>query len=248
MIKRRFYKQDHGDNSGSSDSSSSDDFNFAHEVESEGDQVEEEGKGSDKKALCYPSPGSGYESESSLDNQGENDTSDLLTNEEEENDVEDLDNTKDCRTINELTNHENERASGIEENTIDPNVQAEIAKFILKCKSTYKCRLCSRILCLNEATLMAHLTSKKHARSKKLLAEGRLKLMLNSDGELEEEQETHAERHARILALSQEAVVSKKRKNKPQKSHRRKKVAIGSEVRGKTTQQIDLEQLGLKKI
>jgi hypothetical protein len=45
--------------------------------------------------------------------------------------------------------------------------------------------------------------SQRHARSKKLLGEGRLKLMLNSDGELEEEQETHAERHARTIAISQ---------------------------------------------
>ncbi|MQL69805.1 hypothetical protein Taro_002122 [Colocasia esculenta] len=49
---------------------------------------------------------------------------------------------------------------------------------------------------------VAHLPQ-RHARSKKLLEEGRLKLMLNSDGEIEEEEETHAERHARTVALLQ---------------------------------------------
>jgi hypothetical protein len=34
--------------------------------------------------------------------------------------------------------------------------------------------------------------------------------MLNSDGELEEEQETHAERHARTIALSQVFTLVKK--------------------------------------
>ncbi|KAK8940141.1 hypothetical protein KSP40_PGU002816 [Platanthera guangdongensis] len=101
---------------------------------------------------------------------------DLLTNEDEENDFESLDNTKDSRAIDKLPNHENERASGIEEKPIDPNdlVQAEIAKFILKCKSTFKCRLCSRILCLNEATVRAHLTSKKFSREIRLVKVGRL--------------------------------------------------------------------------
>jgi hypothetical protein len=33
--------------------------------------------------------------------------------------------------------------------------------------------------------------------------------MLNSDGELEEEQETHAERHARTIALAQVFVLFK---------------------------------------
>ncbi|KAJ0961494.1 hypothetical protein J5N97_001998 [Dioscorea zingiberensis] len=53
----------------------------------------------------------------------------------------------------------------------------------------------------------------------KLLGEGRLKLMLNSDGEIEEEQETHAERHARTLALAQELDVLPKK----DKAHLRKR-------------------------
>lgn len=47
----------------------------------------------------------------------------------------------------------------------------------------------------------------RHSRSEKLLSNGRLKCILNSDGEEEvisdDDRETHAERHARIIALAQ---------------------------------------------
>ncbi|KAG5236704.1 rRNA-processing protein [Salix suchowensis] len=47
---------------------------------------------------------------------------------------------------------------------------------------------------------------RRHARSEKLMKENRLKLMLNSDGEIENmDEETHAERHARTVALAQVA-------------------------------------------
>lgn len=42
-----------------------------------------------------------------------------------------------------------------------------------------------------------------HARSLKLLAEGRLKVQLDSDGHEEEEGETHAERFARTINTAQ---------------------------------------------
>ena len=42
-----------------------------------------------------------------------------------------------------------------------------------------------------------------HARSLKLLAAGKLKVQLNSDGEEEEEGETHAERLARIRSVAE---------------------------------------------
>ncbi|KAG0459679.1 hypothetical protein HPP92_022807 [Vanilla planifolia] len=93
--------------------------------------------------------------------------------------------------------------------TVGPNdpIHEDISNFIIKFKSVFKCRLCPRILCLNETSVTTHLTSKA-CSVRKLFSEGRLKLMLNSDGELEEEQETHAERHARILALSQKGKLS----------------------------------------
>ncbi|KAJ6736063.1 STRESS RESPONSE PROTEIN [Salix viminalis] len=44
----------------------------------------------------------------------------------------------------------------------------------------------------------------RHARSEKLMKENRLQVMLNSDGEIENmDEETHAERHARTVALAQ---------------------------------------------
>ncbi|KAJ6395537.1 hypothetical protein OIU77_020728, partial [Salix suchowensis] len=47
-------------------------------------------------------------------------------------------------------------------------------------------------------------TPTRHARSEKLMKENRLKVMLNSDGEIENmDEETHAERHARTVALAQ---------------------------------------------
>ncbi|KAJ6324263.1 hypothetical protein OIU76_011548 [Salix suchowensis] len=47
---------------------------------------------------------------------------------------------------------------------------------------------------------------RRHARSEKLMKENRLKVMLNSDGEIENmDEETHAERHARTVALAQVA-------------------------------------------
>ena len=45
--------------------------------------------------------------------------------------------------------------------------------------------------------------SQRHARSLKLLAAGKLKVQLNSDGEEDEEGETHAERLARIRSIAE---------------------------------------------
>jgi hypothetical protein len=105
----------------------------------------------------------------------------------------------------------------------DDALEVDFNNYILKCKSVYKCKLCPRIICLNEEMVRVHLKSKRHARSKKLLGEGRLKLMLNSDGELEEEQETHAERHARTVALAQQVQKSKKDSGRQRQNRRRKK-------------------------
>ncbi|KAH7847610.1 hypothetical protein Vadar_028139 [Vaccinium darrowii] len=72
---------------------------------------------------------------------------------------------------------------------------------ILKCKSGFKCRLCPRIVCKTEETLKAHLKSKRHARSEILLiTKGRLRLIRNSDGEVEGEINARAERRAQIAA------------------------------------------------
>ncbi|KAL5078636.1 hypothetical protein RYX36_007057 [Vicia faba] len=65
--------------------------------------------------------------------------------------------------------------------------------FVVQIKSVFKCRLCPRIICLTEDTLRNHLQSKRHARSEKLHMEGRLKVMLNSNGEIENQEDSDKE-------------------------------------------------------
>ncbi|KAJ6999249.1 lisH domain-containing protein isoform X2 [Populus alba x Populus x berolinensis] len=104
----------------------------------------------------------------------------------------------------------------------------DIPDCILKCKSIYKCRICPRIICLTEETMRAHLSSKRHARSEKLMKENRLKVMLNSDGEIENlDEETHAERHARTVALAQ-GKSTKKNKGRQRQRKRLKKRKEGN--------------------
>eukprot|EP00252_Welwitschia_mirabilis_P022372 TRINITY_DN6032_c0_g1_i1.p1 TRINITY_DN6032_c0_g1~~TRINITY_DN6032_c0_g1_i1.p1 ORF type:complete len:186 (-),score=24.30 TRINITY_DN6032_c0_g1_i1:308-865(-) len=88
---------------------------------------------------------------------------------------------------------------------------------VIQRKSVFKCKLCPRILCLNVDMMKRHLSSKGHARSRKKFSEGRLRLMLNSDGELEEEAETHAERYARIVAIASEPPKEPKSKKRHKK-------------------------------
>ncbi|KAF7134392.1 hypothetical protein RHSIM_Rhsim08G0084200 [Rhododendron simsii] len=197
MIKRRFYMNDHGDGDNAFDSSSSSDSELdavaAEETEAEDDDVavvREYHKAS--------SSSSGYASEDSSANEINVDSSGLPTNDDEteagnvgQPAIKRHSSCKsDAEIVDPLSNTVAEKDSSPSD-----------VGYILKCKSVFKCRLCPRIVCLTEETLMTHLKSKRHARSEKLLSEGRLKLMLNSDGEIqegEEEGETHAERHARI--------------------------------------------------
>ncbi|KAA8547761.1 hypothetical protein F0562_004190 [Nyssa sinensis] len=202
MIKRRLYKQEHGDGDGASDSSSSSsdselEAEAAEETESEDDVVAEVRENSES---CSTS--SGYESEDSSANEVHVDSSDLLTNDDDAGNGNDGQNA--------------------------------VKNWILKCKSVFKCRLCPRIVCLTEETLKAHLKSKRHGRSEKLLSEGRLKLMLNSDGEIEGE--THAERHASTLASAQNTADSKK-KNKGRQRQRKR-------LKKKTGEDLNLEKAG----
>ncbi|KAM0826988.1 hypothetical protein ACQ4PT_068489 [Festuca glaucescens] len=116
----------------------------------------------------------------------------------------------------------NADSSKVAANKDDP-LEADFNNYVLKCKSVYKCKLCPRIMCLSEDMVRVHLESKRHARSKKLLGNGRLKMMLNSDGELEEEAETHAERHARTIALAQQVQKPKKDSGRQRQLRRRQK-------------------------
>ncbi|GJN12957.1 hypothetical protein PR202_ga31286 [Eleusine coracana subsp. coracana] len=215
MIKRRFFRQDHVDISTSSSSSSSaSDLDRGLEEEEVADEdVGEEQKdeheheasgevsGEEKKLeRQVREESSGYQSEDSSGHDVDGPSAD-------DDDVDEhiSSEIKEHTEISFLAKKADSGNADSAKDAADRDdlVEADFANCILKCKSVYKCKLCPRIMCLNEEMVRVHLKSKRHARSKKLLGEGRLKLMLNSDGELEEEQETHAERHARTMALAQ---------------------------------------------
>ncbi|KAL2522200.1 uncharacterized protein Fot_26123 [Forsythia ovata] len=106
-------------------------------------------------------------------------------------------------------------------------IPLDAADCVLKLKSVFKCRLCPRIVCLSEETLKAHLISKasihlRHARSAKLLREGRLKLILNSDGKIEGE--THSEMHAATTGEEKPTKLKKKAKGDRKQKKRLRKV------------------------
>ncbi|KAF5188304.1 hypothetical protein FRX31_022113 [Thalictrum thalictroides] len=227
MYKRRLYKQEHADKDELSDSSSSSSSDSESEAEPQQEEREEEENaqeevdidseapeinGYEKKISC-PSSGSGYESEDSSEKEVKYDSSD--DDEEIGNDITNFFDGS-------LTGKGNAEAevAQINTRTKKDSIETDYSDRILKCKSVYKCRLCPRLVCLTEESLRAHLNSKRHARSEKLLKEGRLKFMLNSDGEIEEDPETHAERHARTLALAQQDSSNKKKKNRGRQRQR----------------------------
>ncbi|XP_078431125.1 stress response protein [Wolffia australiana] len=227
MIKRRFYKFGQSAHDGSSSSSSS---------ESDSDEEVEE-LAEKEVSESDDSSGSGYESEDSSRNEIIIDSSDLPDNDNNNDTGKTKGSLRTRQQVDEdlpgdLTrngtskdNHEADDLNGI-----------EMDYTVLKHKSVFKCRICPRIICLSESTLLAHLQSKRHARSKKLLGEGRLKLMLNSDGEIEEDQETHAERHARTVALAKdsEGALKKKKRGRQRQRERRKLKLSSVDERDKT--------------
>ncbi|KAL3344458.1 hypothetical protein AABB24_023748 [Solanum stoloniferum] len=176
MIKRRFYKLEHGDRDAPSQSSSSSDSEFEAEETEDEEEEEEEHDGNDVKE----------EDDGVARLTGGNESSSGLPTSDE-----DVTTLKDNKFDGE--SYLSEKV--IAESDIMPNssipeedeIPSDASDYVLKCKSVYKCRLCPRIVCLTVQTLIAHLKSKRHARSIKLLKEGRLKLMLNEDGRIEGE-------------------------------------------------------------
>ncbi|KAG9449030.1 hypothetical protein H6P81_008995 [Aristolochia fimbriata] len=250
MIKRRFYKVDRGDRDNASESSSSSSGSDSLPDEEEVEEVEEEEQNEGEETTSPPneedrpsSPtfgsGSGYQSEDSSGNDVNCDSSGLPIEDDESNEEAgpDFGNSR---------AHGNDRIKTSEKSVPDSLKMSlspkganedKLDDCVLRCKSVFKCRLCPRIICFNENTLKAHLQSKRHARSKKLLDEGRLKLMLNSDGEIEEDQETHAERHARMIALAEELAEPKKpikwRKRQKNELNNQEKIASFGETGAK---------------
>ncbi|MBA0590257.1 hypothetical protein Gotri_018607 [Gossypium trilobum] len=202
MIKRRFYKFEHADKDNVSDSSSSSsdselEVEASEESESEPEQ-EVAAQVNQNNQACSSS--SGYESEDSSANEVGVDSAGLIDD--------DNDESEDDKQIFITNRLHAEHGAQIRGKKWDVPCNKEplpddFPACILKCKSVFKCKLCPRIVCLNEETVRAHFNSKRHARSEKLLKEGRLKTMLNSDGEIEN-QETAAEAHSPVVAIEQD--------------------------------------------
>ncbi|KAL5058786.1 hypothetical protein RYX36_030390 [Vicia faba] len=174
MIKRRFFKVDHGDRDGSDHSSSSSDEDYDNQIP----EVSQDNDDEDSSAS------SGYKSEDSSANDIDANSAGPLFSED------------DAGTIKEREVFINKKFATEKSNVISEKkpLPADIqSAFVLQIKSVFKCRLCPRIICLTEDTLRNHLQSKRHARSEKLHREGRLKVMLNSDGEIENQEDSDKE-------------------------------------------------------
>ncbi|XWS36910.1 hypothetical protein CRYUN_Cryun20dG0125700 [Craigia yunnanensis] len=201
MIKRRFYKFEHGDKDNVSDSSSSSsDSELELEASEESASEEQEDVAQVKENDQTCSASSGYEGEDSSANEVGVDSTGLIDyyNDETEDDGQifikkKLPSKHGAQILETISNTP----------TIEESLPDDFPDCILKRKSVFKCKLCPRIVCLNEETMRAHFKSKRHARSEKLLKEGRLKTVLNSDGEIEN-QETSAETHAPVNAIAQD--------------------------------------------
>ncbi|XP_017216299.2 uncharacterized protein LOC108193950 [Daucus carota subsp. sativus] len=226
MIKRRFFKHEHGDKDAPSDSSSSssdDDSESEVELQSDNEEIESDDNvaAQVKQSNGPGSSSSGYESEDSSAHEVDLDSPGILSSED---DVDPAEKGEDAGVTHLLE----KRKSGIKDKlynakTEKDEIQSDLPSCVLKSKSVFKCKICPRIICLTEETLRTHLTSKRHSRSEKLYSEGRLKIMLNSDGELEapfEEEETHQERHAATLAAAAAAAQSSENSNKAKKKNR----------------------------
>ncbi|KAF3779842.1 hypothetical protein EJ110_NYTH31668 [Nymphaea thermarum] len=246
MIKRRFYRVEHGEGDAPSPAaSSSSSFATSSDEEEAGkeeweteehdegsEDINEEDGGGDEKVRGEPEesgPQSGYESEESSGNEIDCNPSGAMMNGEQDN--------ADGR-IKHASIVDEESEKGIpgasqmvpmtlasSRSTASPS-QPDLLDCVIRLKTVFKCKLCPRIICLSEETMRTHLKSKRHGRSEKLFKEGRLKLMLNDDGEIVEETETHAERHARTVVAAQNAAnqKNKNRGRQRQRNRSRKKV------------------------
>lgn len=72
----------------------------------------------------------------------------------------DSESEKDGNELNEKLPLRKESGETIETQTEDHSAVDDLPKCVLKSKSVYKCRLCPKIVCLNEESLKTHLKSK----------------------------------------------------------------------------------------
>ncbi|KAL9273190.1 hypothetical protein AKJ16_DCAP13048 [Drosera capensis] len=245
MIKRRFYRLEHAERDGDADSQSSSPSESETKSESESESESgvlakgsdedsdalgnEEENESDRGEQTLPrvplpessSSSSGYETEDS--------SGDELDPESNSADEEGIGKKLDGKKIidTNLASNGSHEIARTEPKTPLPD---NFARCVLKHKSVFKCKICPKIVCLNEGSLQTHLESKRHSRSEKLLNDGKLKRILNNNGEeifLEEDGETHAERYARTMASTQDQPTKKVGGRQRQKErHKRKSIAM----------------------
>ncbi|XP_009600270.1 uncharacterized protein [Nicotiana tomentosiformis] len=228
MIKRRFYKLEHGDRDAPSESSSSsddseleaaateDEEEYEYEEEDDNDTKEED----DVARLTGGNESSsGYESEDSSAHEVNPDSSvvGLPSSDEDVTTLKDTKISGETHLLEKgIADLDNARNNFMPE---EDDIPRDALDYVLKCKSVFKCRICPRIVCLTVQTLNAHLKSKRHARSEKLLKEGRLKLMLTEDGRIDGE--IHPEEDSPIGGQNPSA--SKKKSKGLKRQHKGKK-------------------------
>ncbi|KAL3643050.1 hypothetical protein CASFOL_013865 [Castilleja foliolosa] len=218
MIKRRFYRFDHGNKDGPSGSSSSSSGSESEgeaidetEVEEVQDEVEVE-EDDDDDDDDDDEENNGYESEDSSGNEVNLDSSGLPTSDD---DVAAQDNEQNIIGSFSSGKGATKHAPALDETDFDA------MDCVLKRKSVFRCRLCPRIVCLSGETLKAHLSSKRHARSEKLRDEGRLKVILNDDLLLEGESLT--DNPGRTVIFGQKPVKPKRKNKGPGKPKKRER-------------------------
>ncbi|KFK40767.1 hypothetical protein AALP_AA2G038200 [Arabis alpina] len=161
MIKRRFYKLEHGDKDSGSDSSC-----FSSDSDPEIEESEDSESESEDAVAQVSDDDSGEEEEESP--AADDDDADEEEEEEDDGYRGRLEKTSMNRDF-----HLEEPPEEEEENYI--------LGCMIKCNKVYKCRYCPKVICLNEISMNAHVASKKHAYCEKLHREK----MLGSDDEVE---------------------------------------------------------------
>ncbi|KAL2499459.1 Cyclin-dependent kinase 11A-like [Abeliophyllum distichum] len=237
MIKRRFYRIEHSNRDAlSDDASSSSDSEVEAEAteetedDEENEEEEEENPVAEVRENDEASSSSGYETEDSSVNEVNLDSSGLPTSDDDIT----TQNHMQIITKSPPNGKGNAEPVNTEHGLEKDEIPLDAADCVLKLKSVFKCRLCPRIVCLSEETLKAHLISKRHARSEKLLREGRLKLILNSDGKIEGETHSGEEKPTKLKKKAKGDWKQKKRLRKKEASRLEKgssRVYQGKKIR-----------------
>jgi hypothetical protein len=153
MIKRRFYKLEHGDKDSGSDSSC-----FSSDSDPETEESEQSEEEDSVAEVSEDGDDSGDDESPAAGEDADVDDGD------DNSDADDYGGTLEKMSMNRF---------------LEEPPEEEEENYILGCmiqsKSVYKCRYCPTVVCLNENTMQAHVSSKKHARMEKLVKEGKIR-------------------------------------------------------------------------